>query len=163
MSNGSLASFLFGISKPHWNQRVKIAFGIAKGLMYLHEECSTQIIHCDVKPQNILLDEYFTPRIADFGLAKLLLAEQSRAALTTIRGTIGYFALEWFTQASISVKVDVYSFGVILLEIICCKSCIAFAREEEEALIVWAYVCYKDKRLDKLIENDEEARNDIRG
>ena len=162
MSNGSLASFLFGISKPQWNQRVKIAFGIAKGLMYLHEECSTQIIHCDIKPQNILLDEYFTPRIADFGLAKLLLAEQSRAALTAIRGTIGYFAPEWFTQASISIKVDVYSFGVMLLEIICCKSCIAFAREEEEALIVWAYVCYKDKRLDKLIENDEEARNDMK-
>ncbi|XP_075646692.1 G-type lectin S-receptor-like serine/threonine-protein kinase LECRK3 [Castanea sativa] len=162
MSNGSLSSFLFGISKPHWNQRVKIASGIAKGLMYLHEECSTQIIHCDIKPQNILLDEYFTPRIADFGLAKLLLMEQSRAALTTIRGTIGYFAPEWFTQASISVKVDVFSFGVMLLEIICCKSCIAFAREEEEAFIVWAYVCYKDKRLDKLIENDEEARNDMK-
>nr|XP_023915156.1 G-type lectin S-receptor-like serine/threonine-protein kinase LECRK3 [Quercus suber] len=56
MSNGSLANFLFGISRPHWNQRVQIAFGIARGLMYLHEECCTQIIHCDIKPQNILLD-----------------------------------------------------------------------------------------------------------
>ena len=162
MSNGSLASFLFGISKPHWNQRVKITSGIAKGLMYLHEECSTQIIHCGIKPQNILLDEYFMPRIADFGLAKILLMEQSRVTLLAIRGTIGYFAPEWFTQASISVKVDVFSFWVMLLEIICCKSCIAFAREEEEAFIVWVYVCYKDKRLDKLIENDEEARNDMK-
>ncbi|KAK4539943.1 hypothetical protein RGQ29_031866 [Quercus rubra] len=136
MSNGSLASFLFGIFRPHWNQRMQIAFGIAQGLMYLHEECSTQIIHCDIKPQNILLDEYFMPRIADFGLAKLLLAEQSRAARTAIRGTIGYFAPECF--------------GVMLLEIICCKSSI------------WAYECYKDKKLDKLIENDEEARNDMK-
>uniref|UniRef100_A0A2N9I632 Receptor-like serine/threonine-protein kinase n=1 Tax=Fagus sylvatica TaxID=28930 RepID=A0A2N9I632_FAGSY len=160
MSNGSLASFLFGISRPHWNQRVQIAFGIARGLMYLHEECSTQIIHCDIKPQNILLDEYYTPRIADFGLAKLLLAEQTRAARTGIRGTIGYFAPEWFRKASISVKVDVYSFGVMLLEIICCKSSVAFAMGEEEALIDWAYECYKDKKLEKLIENDEEARND---
>ncbi|XP_050281914.1 G-type lectin S-receptor-like serine/threonine-protein kinase LECRK3 [Quercus robur] len=162
MSNGSLASFLFGISRPHWNQRVQITFGIARGLMYLHEECSTQIIHCDIKPQNILLDEYYTPRIADFGLAKLLLAEQTRAARTGIRGTIGYFAPEWFRKASISVEVDVYSFGVMLLEIICCKSSVAFALGEEEALIDWAYECYKDKKLDKLIENDEEARNDMK-
>uniref|UniRef100_A0A7N2R261 non-specific serine/threonine protein kinase n=1 Tax=Quercus lobata TaxID=97700 RepID=A0A7N2R261_QUELO len=93
MSNGFLANFLFGLSRPHWNQRVQIAFGIARGLMYLHEECNTQIIHCDIKPQNILL-EYFTLRIADFGLAKLLLAEQTQAARIGIRGTIGYFARE---------------------------------------------------------------------
>uniref|UniRef100_A0A7N2LBX4 Receptor-like serine/threonine-protein kinase n=1 Tax=Quercus lobata TaxID=97700 RepID=A0A7N2LBX4_QUELO len=162
MSNGSLATFLFGISRPHWDQRVQIAFGISRGLMYLHEECSTQIIHCDIKPQNILLDECFTPRIADFGLAKLLLAEQSRAARTGIRGTIGYFAPEWFRKGSISVKVDVYSFGVMLLEIICCKSSVTFALGDEEALIDWAYECYKDKRLEKLIENDEEAKNDMK-
>ena len=58
MSNGSLAKFLFGISRPHWNQRVQIAFGIDRGLMYLHEECYIKIIHCNIKPQNILLDEY---------------------------------------------------------------------------------------------------------
>ncbi|TKY68208.1 G-type lectin S-receptor serine/threonine-protein kinase RLK1 [Spatholobus suberectus] len=127
MSNGSLASFLFGISRPHWNQRVQIALGIARGLTYLHEECSTQIIHCDIKPQNVLLDELFTPRIADFGLAKLLLAEQTRAAKTCLRGTPGHFAHEWFRKASITTKVDVYSFGVVLLEVICCKSSFAFA------------------------------------
>ncbi|KAL0418158.1 UNVERIFIED_CONTAM: G-type lectin S-receptor-like serine/threonine-protein kinase LECRK3 [Sesamum radiatum] len=89
MSNGSLASLLFSISRPRWNQRLQIAFGIARGLTYLHEECSTQIIHCDVKPQNILLDEYLVPKISDFGLAKLLLSEQSRVARSHIRERSG--------------------------------------------------------------------------
>ncbi|KAL0377593.1 UNVERIFIED_CONTAM: G-type lectin S-receptor-like serine/threonine-protein kinase LECRK1 [Sesamum radiatum] len=94
MSNGSLASLLFSTSRPRWNQQLQIAFGIARGLTYLHEECNTQIIHCDIKPQNILLYEYLVPKISDFGLAKLLLSEQSRAAWTHIRGTVGYFAPE---------------------------------------------------------------------
>ena len=80
------------------------------------------------------MDKYFTPRIADFGLTKLLLAEQTRVAQTGIR-TVWYFAPEWFRKTSISVKVDVYSFGVTLLEIICGKSSVAFALQEEEALI----------------------------
>ncbi|KAI4323354.1 hypothetical protein L6164_022968 [Bauhinia variegata] len=166
MSNGSLASFLFGISRPHWNQRVQIALGIAKGLTYLHEECSTQIIHCDIKPQNILLDELFTSRISDFGLAKLLLTEQTRTARTNIRGTIGYFAPEWFRKSSITTKVDVYSFGVMLLEIICCKSSAAFSTGNEEGdliewdLIDWAYDCYSKRKLAQLVDNDEEAKND---
>ncbi|KAH1223025.1 G-type lectin S-receptor-like serine/threonine-protein kinase LECRK1 [Glycine max] len=163
MNNGSLACFLFGISRPHWNQRVQIALGIARGLTYLHEECSTQIIHCDIKPQNILLDELFTPRIADFGLAKLLLAEQSKATKTGLRGTVGYFAPEWFRKASITTKVDVYSFGVVLLEIICCKSSVSFAMaSEEETLIDWAYRCYSQGKVAKLVENDEEAKKDIK-
>ncbi|GFZ00655.1 receptor-like protein kinase 1 [Actinidia rufa] len=163
MSNGSLARLLFGISRPDWNQRVQIAFGIARGIMYLHEECSTQIIHCDIKPQNILLDEYFTPKISDFGLAKLLLAEQTRTAFTGIRGTIGYFAPEWFRKASITVKVDVYSFGVMLLEIVCCMSSAEFARwDQEKALVDWAYDCYCKRKLENLVENDEEARSDMK-
>ncbi|KAJ9174414.1 hypothetical protein P3X46_013060 [Hevea brasiliensis] len=163
VSNGSLASSLFGITRPDWNRRVQIALGIARGLMYLHEECSTQIIHCDIKPQNILLDEFSTPRISDFGLAKLLLAEQSRVARTNIRGTIGYFAPEWFRKASITVKVDVYSFGVVLLEIICCKSSVVFGMgDQEEALVDWIYDCYCKKKLSELVENDEEARNDMK-
>ncbi|XP_047977971.1 G-type lectin S-receptor-like serine/threonine-protein kinase LECRK1 [Salvia hispanica] len=163
MSNGSLADHLFGLTKPHWNQRMQIALGIARGLAYLHEECSSQIIHCDVKPQNILLDEYLAPKISDFGMAKLLLTEQSRAARTHIRGTVGYFAPEWFRKASVSTKVDVYSFGVMLLEIICCTSSVGFAMgDEDEALIDWVYECYSKKRVDALVENDEEARNEMK-
>ncbi|XP_042478234.1 G-type lectin S-receptor-like serine/threonine-protein kinase LECRK3 isoform X2 [Macadamia integrifolia] len=103
MSNGSLASFLFGLSRPHWDQRTQIAIGIGRGLAYLHEECSTQIIHCDIKPQNILLDDFFRPRISDFGLAKLLMPDQVLTR-TCVRGTRGYVAPEWFRSMPITAK-----------------------------------------------------------
>ncbi|PQM33277.1 G-type lectin S-receptor-like serine/threonine-protein kinase LECRK3 [Prunus yedoensis var. nudiflora] len=77
MSNGFLASLLFGDSRPSWYRRRDIALGTARGLFYLHEQCSSQIIHCDIKPQNILLDDSFTARIADFGVAKLLKIDQT--------------------------------------------------------------------------------------
>ncbi|KAJ4711693.1 Receptor-like protein kinase [Melia azedarach] len=162
-SNGTLASYLFGISRPDWNKRIQLAFGIARGLTYLHEECSKQIIHCDIKPQNILLDETFTAKISDFGLAKLLMNDQTRT-LTAIRGTRGYVAPEWFRNMPITAKVDVYSYGVMLLEIICCRKSLEMEREKEEEVILtdWVYDCYKENKLDVLVENDEEAKNDMK-
>ncbi|OAY74779.1 G-type lectin S-receptor-like serine/threonine-protein kinase [Ananas comosus] len=100
-----------------WNQRYRIAIGIARGLAYLHEKCKDFIIHCDIKPENILLDEQFCPRIADFGMAKLFTRDGSRV-LTTMRGTIGYLAPEWISGLAITHKADVYSFGMMLFEII---------------------------------------------
>jgi serine/threonine protein kinase len=162
LSNGSLADFLFGDLKPHWKQRIQIAFGIARGLLYLHEECSTQIIHCDIKPHNILLDEYYNARISDFGLAKLLMMDQSHT-LTNIRGTRGYVAPEWFRNMPVTVKVDVYSFGVMLLEIICCRKSVDVesGREETAILTDWAYDCFRERTLDALVEHDMEALEDI--
>ncbi|KAK7324331.1 hypothetical protein VNO77_27864 [Canavalia gladiata] len=162
MSNGTLANFLFTPLKQNWNLRFHIALGIAKGLVYLHEECCTQIIHCDIKPQNILLDDQYNAKISDFGLAKLLLINQSRTE-TGIRGTKGYVAPDWFKSAAITVKVDTYSFGVLLLEIICCRKNIEkeFVNEEKGILTDWAYDCYMNKRLDILFENDFEAINDM--
>ncbi|XWS28261.1 hypothetical protein CRYUN_Cryun25bG0051300 [Craigia yunnanensis] len=161
LSNGTLASFLFGDSRPSWSQRTQIAFGIARGLLYLHEECSTQIIHCDIKPQNILLDEHYNARISDFGLAKLLLLNQSHTN-TAIRGTKGYVAPEWFRNLPITVKVDVYSFGVLLLELTCCRRQVDMKSgvEEREILTDWAYDCYCERRVDALVENDTDALND---
>ncbi|XP_058073436.1 G-type lectin S-receptor-like serine/threonine-protein kinase LECRK2 [Magnolia sinica] len=158
MSNGPLSSFLFGRSKPKWYQRLQIVFGIARGLTYLHEECSTQIIHCDIKPQNILLDDCFTPRISDFGLAKLLKTDQTRTK-TDIRGTRGYMAPEWFKNMPITAKVDVYSFGIMLLEIICCRKNVELkgGNEEEVILSDWVYDCYRERMLNLLVENDEDA------
>ncbi|XP_021831057.1 G-type lectin S-receptor-like serine/threonine-protein kinase LECRK3, partial [Prunus avium] len=162
MSNGSLASFLFGESMPNWYQRRQIALGIARGLLYLHEECSSQIVHCDIKPQNILLDDYFTARISDFGLAKLLRLDQTRS-MTAIRGTRGYVAPEWFRSLPITVRVDVYSYGILLLEIIFCRKHFEAVADNEDEMILadWAYDCYTQKKLHRLFENDDEEINDI--
>ncbi|KAK5830342.1 hypothetical protein PVK06_014136 [Gossypium arboreum] len=162
LSNGSLASFLFCGSRPSWSQRTQIALGIARGLLYLHEECSTQIIHCDIKPQNILLDEHYNAKISDFGLAKLLLTNQSHTN-TAIRGTKGYVAAEWFRNLPITVKVDVYSLGVLLLELTCCRKSVDMESDMEERAILtdWAYDCYCEGALDALVENDIDALNDI--
>lgn len=105
MSNGSLANYLFEKSKPTWYRRIQIALDTARGILYLHEECNTQIIHCDIKPQNILLDDSDNAKISDFGLAKILLKDQTRTT-TGIRGTKGYVAPEWFKNMAITVKVD---------------------------------------------------------
>nr|CAD1841160.1 unnamed protein product [Ananas comosus var. bracteatus] len=121
VTNGSLDSHLFSKTNSDtfldWNQRYRIAIGIARGLAYLHEKCKDFIIHCDIKPENILLDEKFCPRIADFGMAKLFTRDGSRV-LTTMRGTIGYLAPEWISGLAITHKADVYSFGMMLFEII---------------------------------------------
>ncbi|KAF5471277.1 hypothetical protein F2P56_011721 [Juglans regia] len=163
MSRGSLANFLFGGSRPNWYQRTQIALGTARGLLYLHEECSTQIIHCDIKPQNILLDDSLTARISDFGLAKLLKTDQTRT-MTRIRGTKGYVAPEWFRNMPVTVKVDVYSFGILLLEIICCRKSFEADVQNEDQMILadWVYDCYKERKLDLSLGNDEEAMSDMK-
>ncbi|GLU19431.1 hypothetical protein SLE2022_356830 [Rubroshorea leprosula] len=163
MSNGSLASYLFGNLRPSWYQRAQIAFGTARGLVYLHEECSNQIIHCDIKPQNILLDDSLTARISDFGLAKLLKTGQTRT-VTAIRGTKGYVAPEWFKNKPVTIKVDVYSFGILLLELICCRRSFEQDLEDENQMILadWAYDCYEEGRLYLLVQEDEEAIQDIK-
>jgi serine/threonine protein kinase len=119
MEKGSLNSHLFSTnsSKLSWELRYLIALGTARGLAYLHEGCQDCIIHCDMKPDNVLLDAEFCPKIADFGMAKLIGRDFSRA-LTTMRGTIGYLAPEWISGLPITHKADVYSYGMMLLEII---------------------------------------------
>ncbi|CAL1409488.1 unnamed protein product [Linum trigynum] len=163
MSNGSLASLLFKADpRPNWYTRTQIAISVARGLVYLHEKCSTQIIHCDIKPQNILLDESLTAKISDFGLAKLLKVEQTRT-MTAIRGTKGYVAPEWFRNMAITTKVDVYSFGVVLLELVCCRRGFEMEgyEEEEMVLVDWAQECYGARMVRRLVEKDEEAIKDL--
>jgi hypothetical protein len=118
MVNGSLDSHIFGNVKVlDWNTRFQVILGVAKGLYYLHDECLECIIHCDIKPENVLLDADFSPKVADFGLAKLMDRNYSRA-LTTMRGTIGYLAPEWIRGLPITPKADLYSYGMMLSEII---------------------------------------------
>lgn len=122
VENGSLDRVLFnGDENPsllRWSERFKIAVGVAKGLAYLHHECLEWVIHCDVKPENILLGQDFEPKIADFGVAKLLNRGGSGSSLSRIRGTRGYMAPEWASNLTITGKVDVYSYGVVLLEMV---------------------------------------------
>ncbi|PAN37199.1 hypothetical protein PAHAL_7G075300 [Panicum hallii] len=163
MVNGSLNRFLFGDVRLQWNLRAQLALEVARGLLYLHEECSTQIIHCDIKPQNILLDGNFTAKISDFGLAKLLRTNQTQTN-TGIRGTRGYVAPEWFKSIGITAKVDVYSYGVILLELICCRRNVesVVAEEDQKILTYWANDCYRCGRVDLLVEGDDEAIFDLK-
>lgn len=118
MEYQSLDKHLFSPTFLEWKDRFKAALGIAKGLAYLHHECLEWVIHCDVKPGNILLDSEFEPKIADFGLAKLSQRGGKSSDFSQIRGTKGYMAPEWATNLPITAKVDVYSYGVVVLEIV---------------------------------------------
>lgn len=163
MINGSLADVLLTLEKrPCWDERVGIARNIARGLVYLHEECETQIIHCDIKSQNILMDGQGRAKIADFGLAKLLKPDQTKT-FTGIRGTRGYVAPEWHRKLPVTVKADVYSFGVVLLEIICCRRSVDWSLAEEEAVLEeWVYHCFQAGELWKLIgDNDEVEKKQL--
>uniref|UniRef100_A0A0D9YCY0 non-specific serine/threonine protein kinase n=1 Tax=Oryza glumipatula TaxID=40148 RepID=A0A0D9YCY0_9ORYZ len=122
VDNESLDKYLFGdVSAERllaWSQRFKIALGTARGLAYLHHECLEWVVHCDVKPENILLTRDFEVKIADFGLAKLSKRDSTSLNFTHMRGTMGYMAPEWALNSPINAKVDVYSYGVVLLEIV---------------------------------------------
>ncbi|OMP05227.1 hypothetical protein CCACVL1_01993 [Corchorus capsularis] len=120
MQNGSLDRWIFSRNQEStltWKLRQSIILDVAKGLAYLHDGCNLKILHLDIKPQNILLDENFKACLADFGLSKLIGVDQNQV-LTTMRGTPGYMAPEW-SSATITEKVDVYSFGIVVLEILC--------------------------------------------
>lgn len=114
----SLDKHLFSSYFLGWKERFKVALGTAKGLAYLHHECLEWVIHCDVKPENILLDSEFEPKIADFGLAKLSQRGSNSSQFSQIRGTKGYMAPEWASNLPITAKVDVYSYGVVILEMV---------------------------------------------
>uniref|UniRef100_A0A0E0K5N2 Receptor-like serine/threonine-protein kinase n=1 Tax=Oryza punctata TaxID=4537 RepID=A0A0E0K5N2_ORYPU len=120
MNRGSLDRTLFrpAAGQPlEWKERMEVAIGAARGLAYLHFGCDQRIIHCDVKPENILLADGGQVKISDFGLAKFLTPEQS-GLFTTMRGTRGYLAPEWLTNTAITDRTDVYSFGMVLLELV---------------------------------------------
>ncbi|KAB2043745.1 hypothetical protein ES319_D01G040000v1 [Gossypium barbadense] len=123
MSNGSLDKIIFTEENKNtlgWKKMFDIVLGVAQGIHYLHQGCDMQILHFDIKPHNILLDENFNPKVSDFGLAKLYSVDNSIVSLTAARGTIGYIAPElvYKNLGGISYKADVYSFGMLLMEIV---------------------------------------------
>uniref|UniRef100_A0A2N9ETB2 Protein kinase domain-containing protein n=1 Tax=Fagus sylvatica TaxID=28930 RepID=A0A2N9ETB2_FAGSY len=126
LPNGSLEKFIYKGNTSNvdhqlgWETLYKIVVGIARGLEYLHRGCNTRILHFDIKPHNILLDENFCPRISDFGLAKICPREKSIISTSGARGTIGYIAPEVFSRSfgGVSHKSDVYSYGMMVLEMV---------------------------------------------
>jgi serine/threonine protein kinase len=121
MPNGSLNKYIFSPEVStllSYDKMYDIALGVARGIEYLHQGCAMQILHFDIKPHNILLDENFAPKVSDFGLAKLYPVDDSIVSLTATRGTLGYMAPELFYKniGGVSYKADVYSFGMLLME-----------------------------------------------
>ncbi|XP_008791435.2 G-type lectin S-receptor-like serine/threonine-protein kinase SD2-5, partial [Phoenix dactylifera] len=155
MCNGSLDKWIFyrnQVVALDWQTRRRIITHIAKGLSYLHEECRQRIAHLDIKPQNILLDDNFNAKVSDFGLAKLIDRDQSYV-MTRMRGTPGYLAPEWLTSR-ITEKVDIYSFGVVVMEIVCGRKNLDYSQPEESIhLISLLEEKIKEDRLLDLVDN----------
>ncbi|XP_022715663.1 putative receptor protein kinase ZmPK1 isoform X2 [Durio zibethinus] len=122
MEHGSLAENLSSKTLD-WKRRYEIAVGTARGLAYLHEECLEWVLHCDIKPQNILINSNYQPKVSDFGLSWLLnRGDVKHSKISKIRGTRGYMAPEWVFNMPITSKVDVYSYGIVLLELVTGRS-----------------------------------------
>ncbi|KAB1220322.1 putative receptor protein kinase ZmPK1 [Morella rubra] len=142
MEHGSLAQNLASYSLD-WKKRFEIALGTAKGLAYLHEECLEWVLHCDVKPENILLDSDYQPKVADFGLSKLQnRGDSSNSTFSRMRGTRGYMAPEWVFNLPVTSKVDVYSYGIVVLVMVTGKSTQIHAVDdaadrERKSLVTW--------------------------
>ncbi|GLU02915.1 hypothetical protein SLE2022_201460 [Rubroshorea leprosula] len=126
-----------GHSTMDWATRLKIALGAAKGLAYLHEDCHPRIIHRDIKSANILIDNSFEAKVADFGLAKLTQDNNTHVS-TRVMGTFGYLAPEYASSGKLTEKSDVFSFGVVLLELITGRRPLDMSGDMDESLVDWA-------------------------
>lgn len=164
MPNGSLDKYIstgqVGSPQLSWQRKYDIILGVARGIGYLHRGCDVRILHFDIKPHNILLDENFIPKISDFGLAKLYPTDNSIVTLTAARGTIGYVAPELISRSigAISYKADVYSFGMLLMEMLDLKR--NEVATEENSSQYFPYYIYDKLNKGKEIVVDDEANDD---
>ncbi|KAG2313051.1 hypothetical protein Bca4012_027632 [Brassica carinata] len=163
VANESLDKVLFKSnrrSEIDWKQRFEIITGIARGLLYLHEDAPNCIIHRDIKAGNILLDEKWVPKIADFGMARLY-QEDATHVNTRVAGTNGYMAPEYVMHGVLSVKADVFSFGVVVLELISGQKNSSFSmRHPDQTLLEWAYKLYKKGRTMEILDTEIAASAD---
>ncbi|XP_059287602.1 cold-responsive protein kinase 1-like [Lycium ferocissimum] len=160
MKNRSLDQILYGKSDIflNWKTRYQIILGIARGLQYLHEDSHIRIVHRDIKASNILLDDKFQPRIGDFGLARFFPEDQAYLS-TAFAGTLGYTAPEYAIRGELSEKADIYSFGVLVLEIINCRKNTDLSLPSEmQYLPEYAWKLYERSRLIDLV--DPKMRED---
>ncbi|KAM6589337.1 hypothetical protein CsatA_011942 [Cannabis sativa] len=157
--NQSLHDNLFGALKNvrqlRWESRYKIILGVAEGLAYLHEESNLRIIHRDIKLSNIMLDEDLTPKIADFGLARLFPEDKTHIS-TAIAGTLGYMAPEYIVRGKLSEKADVYSFGILVIEVVSGRKNNSFNDNPNSILqMVWSH--YLSGTLSEVVDPSLEG------
>ncbi|KAL1309708.1 hypothetical protein AAHE18_17G197100 [Arachis hypogaea] len=167
MQNGSLEKYIFSPKESvslSCEELHTISLGVARGIEYLHNGCDMKILHFDIKPYNILLDENFNPKVSDFGLARLSPTDKSIVSLTAARGTIGYMAPELFYRnvGAISYKADVYSFGMLLMEMASRRKNLNAQIENSSQIYFpfWVYDELQDGR-EITIENDKDEEMKI--
>ncbi|XP_022960924.1 leucine-rich repeat receptor-like protein kinase TDR [Cucurbita moschata] len=142
----------------NWPMRFQIAVGVAQGLCYMHHECSPSVIHRDLKSSNILLDSEFNAKIADFGLAKLLVKQGEPASISAVAGSFGYMAPEYAQIPRINEKIDVFSFGVILLELVTGKEALTGVEDSSLAMWAWEFIKQGKAIVEALDEDVKETR-----
>ncbi|KAM1161372.1 hypothetical protein ACFX14_000523 [Malus domestica] len=157
MSNGSLQDRLYGEAAKRkildWPTRLSIALGAARGLTHLHNFAGRCIIHRDVKSSNILLDHSMTAKVADFGFSKYAPQEGDSCASLEVRGTAGYLDPEYYMTHHLSAKSDVFSFGVVLLEIVCGREPLNIHRPRPEwSLVEWAKPYVRESKIDEIVD-----------
>ncbi|WVZ68566.1 hypothetical protein U9M48_017494 [Paspalum notatum var. saurae] len=157
MHNQSLDTFIFDEAKRRslrWQKRFDIILGIARGLQYLHEDSRFRIIHRDLKASNVLLDRNMVPKISDFGIARMFGGDQTTAQTMKVIGTYGYMSPEYAMDGVFSMKSDIYSFGVLVLEIITGKRNRGFYKDDLDLnLLGYAWLLWKEGRTMELVDD----------